>query len=530
MKAWGWRVLGVAVALELSAAVSPAVTWPTVVNADTSFLGGGATTQPVYLTHAGDGSGRLFVVEQAGRIRIVTNGVVVATPFLTITNVVFPPTSLSDERGLLGLAFPPGYAAKRYFYVYYFSRTNTETRVSRYFLTANDNIANAASEQVLLRIFQPQANHNGGQIMFGPDGDLYICVGDGGASYDEGSGHAAIGNGQTPNTLLGKILRIDVESPPVTNSYQIPPSNPFVGNTNFLSEIWAYGMRNPYRCTFDRKTGDLFIADVGQAQYEEINVHPAGSLAGENYGWRRYEGTGCTQRVNDPPCATDTNTLTFPVSWYAHALGRCSITGGYVHRGTPEWWPLHGTYLYADYCTGEFFGLKKDGNSWVSTLLLDTSLLITGSGEDEAGNVYFCANNGAVRRIVEAASDFVDTDGDQMPNLYETYYGLSPTNAADANLDADGDGLSNREELTAGTSPTNAASRLIVGVEPGATNSVVLQWPSVTGRRYGIRSSSNLTEGFAPLVTNLLATPPLNQHTTTPSGPVWFYSIDARTN
>jgi glucose/arabinose dehydrogenase len=320
--------------------------------------------QPVGITHAGDGSGRLFVVEQAGRVRIVRDGVVAPVPFLDITDRVLA----GGERGLLGLAFPPGFPVNNpHFYVNYTRLADGATVVSRLTL--------AGSEEVLLLVAQPEANHNGGQIAFGPDGFLYVALGDGGGANDQ------FGNAQNRSTLLGNILRLDVESGAAP--YAIPAGNPFVQDPAARDEIWAYGLRNPWRFSFDRATGDLYIADVGQNLVEEVNFQSAASPGGENYGWNIMEGSTCFPP--DPDC--DRTGLTLPVAEYFQGAGDCSVAGGFVYRGA-DFPALQGIYFYADFCSGRIWGLRRNGTVWDNQLLLDTTLQITSFGEDEAGNLY----------------------------------------------------------------------------------------------------------------------------------------------
>jgi len=328
--------------------------------------------QPVHVTHAGDGSGRIFVVEQAGRIRILDNGAVLSSPFLDISAKLV----CCGEQGLLSVAFPPGFAAKRYFYVNYTRAPDGATVVARYRVSAgNANLADPASEEIVLTIPQPFANHNGGQLVFGPDGYLYIGMGDG------GSGGDPLNNGQTPGTLLGKLLRIDVESG--VQPYKVPPDNPFLLSAGYLPEIWALGLRNPWRFSFDRLTGDLYIGDVGQGNFEEIDFQPAGDPGGRNYGWNIMEGDSCY-----PPGTVGCNrtNLALPVFVYDHALG-CSVTGGHVYRGSalPS---LQGVYLFGDFCSGRIWGIRKNGAAWDNALLADATLTTTTFGEDEPGNVY----------------------------------------------------------------------------------------------------------------------------------------------
>ena len=335
-------------------------------------------SSPVGIGHAGDGSNRIFVVEQGGRIRIVKGGVLQPSPFLDIATRI----SSGGERGLLGLAFPPDYARKGYFYVNYTNPAG-DTVVSRFRRSAsNADAADPASEQILLTVAQPFANHNGGQLAFGPsDRMLYVGMGDGGSGGDPGN------RAQNPAELLGKILRLDTETGrPFT--YTSPASNPFLTAAGFRPEIWALGVRNPWRFSFDRATFDLYIADVGQGSFEEIDYQPASSRGGENYGWRIMEGTHC---FNPNPCGTAG--LTLPVVEYGHGAGDCSVTGGYVYRA--DTFPrMKGLYFYGDFCSGRIWSLKKDGSAWQSTLLLDTSIQISAFGEDEAGNLYVASYGG----------------------------------------------------------------------------------------------------------------------------------------
>jgi glucose/arabinose dehydrogenase len=338
--------------------------------------------QPVQVTHAGDGSGTLYVVEQAGRIRTIKDGALGVVPFLDISARVVS----GGERGLLGVAFPPGYATKGTFYVNYTRAGDGATVVARYRVTQNPDVADPASEEILLVIDQPFANHNGGQIAFGPDGFLYIGMGDG------GSGGDPLGNAQNPETLLGKMLRIDVEGGAFP--YAVPPGNPFVGRSGVLGEIWALGLRNPWRFSFDRGTGDLYIGDVGQGSFEEVDFQPASSTGGENYGWNVLEGNQCFG-------GTACNPLDFtpPVAVYDHAQG-CSITGGMVYRGGV--YPgMEGIYFYADFCSGRVWGLSRDGSAWENSLLLTVPFSVSSFGEDEAGNLFATDyNGGAVYEVI----------------------------------------------------------------------------------------------------------------------------------
>lgn len=335
-------------------------------------------TQPVSIGHAADGSGRLFVVEQTGRIRIIKNGALLLAPFLNISNRI----SAGGERGLLGLAFPPGFATKRHFYVNY-TNPSGNIVIARYGVSAgNNDLADPASEQIVLTVNHSQfSNHNGGQLAFGPnDGFLYIGTGDGGSGGDPDN------RAQNGNDLLGKILRIDVETgSPVT--FTVPASNPFVGQPGFRPEIWALGLRNPWRFSFDRQTHDLYVGDVGQNAFEEVNFQPATSGGGENYGWRLMEGLHC---FNPPNC--NMMGLTLPVVEYDHSLG-CSVTGGYVYRATtfPR---MHGLFFYGDFCSGRIWGLRNENATWQTALLLDSSINISTFGEDEQGNLFVADYNG----------------------------------------------------------------------------------------------------------------------------------------
>jgi len=369
----------------------------------------GGFLRPVYVTHAGDGSGRLFVVEQDGLIRILhTDGSVTPTPFLDISSRVLSPSDGGgSEEGLLGLAFPPGYPQNGHFYVYY-TNQDSNNLVARFRLTGDPDLADPASEEQILFLEHPGAgNHNGGQINFGADGYLYIGTGDGGGGGDP---H---GNAQNPASLLGKILRIDVEfSKPTADystylpclqknegvgrnaAYLIPADNPFVGMAGYREEIWALGLRNPWRFSFDRQTHDLYIGDVGQNVYEEIDYQPASSSGGENYGWNVMEGNHC---YNAATC--DTSSKVLPVTEYDHSQG-CSITGGYAYRGS-AYPAMQGIYLYADYCSGKVWGLQNDGG-WQSMKLLESGLNVSSFGEGESGELYLTDLSGSVYQVTTA--------------------------------------------------------------------------------------------------------------------------------
>ena len=346
-------------------------------------------SSPLGIANARDGSNRLFVVQQGGQIRIISGTAVLATPFLNITSLVLS----GGERGLLGLAFHPDYANNGFFYVNYTRAGDGATVIARYQRSAtNPNVADPASATILLTVAQPFANHNGGQLNFGPDGYLYIALGDGGSGNDPGD------RAQNLSTLLGKMLRIDVDN---GSPYAIPAGNPFpnAANPKALPEIWAYGLRNPWRFSFDRATGDLFIADVGQNAWEELNFQAAGTGAGANYGWRIMEGAHCTglTSANGLPCFDAR--LKLPIIEYGHSLG-CSITGGYRYRGSAS--PaLTGYLLYGDYCSGRIWGAtpRADG-TWMTTQLTTAGINISTFGEDEAGEIYVAGHNtGTIYRI-----------------------------------------------------------------------------------------------------------------------------------
>lgn len=341
-------------------------------------------TQPVAIAHAGDATGRIFVVQQTGRI-VVFNGIqVLPTPFLDLTSVVL----CCGERGLLGLAFHPNYAGNGLFYVNYTRQPDGATVIARYQVSQIDpNQADPTSQVSLLTIAQPFANHNGGQLQFGPDGYLYIGMGDGGSGGDPNN------EAQNMGSLLGKLLRIDVDS---GAPYGIPATNPFVGSPGIRDEIWASGLRNPWRFSFDSVTGDLFIGDVGQGQREEINYQPPGSTGGANYGWRRMEGSLCF----NPATGCNDGTLTLPIMEYAHTEG-CSVTGGYRYRGQgiPG---LHGWYLFGDYCSGRVWGAIQDGDgAWQRMPLLDSGFFLSTFGEGEDGELYLADHvSGTIAKLV----------------------------------------------------------------------------------------------------------------------------------
>jgi len=337
-------------------------------------------SDPLYVTTPA-GDPRLFVVEQAGRIRIVKNGHLLPTPFLDISARV----ASGGERGLLSVAFHRSYATNGFFYVN-FTDVSGNTRVERFSVSANPDVANAASSKLILAVAQPFANHNGGLNVFGPDGMLYIGLGDGGSAGDPQ------GNGQNLGTLLGKILRIDVDR---GDPYAIPADNPFVGRSGARGEIWAYGLRNPWRFAFDKLGELLYIADVGQNLFEEVDVVIASS-SGLNFGWNTMEGSTCFVST---PCSQ--SGLELPALVYDHSAGACSITGGYVYRGAVIT-DIIGHYFYSDYCAGflKSFRYQNGRATEQNTWNVGNIGFITSFGEDAAGELYLTSSNGRVYRIV----------------------------------------------------------------------------------------------------------------------------------
>lgn len=366
--------------------------------------------RPVAIANAGDGSGRLFFVQQGGQILVFDGTQVLGTPFLDVSGLV----SCCGERGLLGLAFHPNYTSNGFFYIFYTAAADGALTIVRYTVSGDPNVGDPNSAFPIISIPHPNfANHNGGMLAFGPDGMLYISTGDGGSGGDPDD------NAQNTNVLLGKILRLNVDiAPPF-----IPSDNPFVGVPG-ADEIWAYGLRNPWRFTFDRSTGDMYIGDVGQGCYEEVSQQLANSNGGENYGWDELEGLKCYDEsgggsnCNLPPIC-DFSGKTMPAIVYAHADNPAyqAVTGGYVYRGLGSP-PLTGKYIYADYGSGDIWAAEKNGGNWVIEHLTDTDYLISTFGEDEDGEIYFSHNSdvdGAIYKISAGPTlpyfdDFSDGD------------------------------------------------------------------------------------------------------------------------
>lgn len=331
------------------------------------------------------GDDRLFVLSRSGVVRVVgADGQVAEKPFLDISGKVLA----SGEMGLLGLAFSPDFQDNRYFFINYVDKQQN-TVIARY-QASNANEADPASEQKVLTLAQPYTNHNGGELVFGPDNYLYAALGDGGSGGDPED------RAQNLNTLLGKILRLDVSELP----YKIPPSNPFLNQTGKKPEIWSWGHRNPWRFSFDRQTKEMFIADVGQGDIEEINLEPAGHKGGLNYGWRCYEGSrdfnleGCGERSQ----------YVFPILEYDHSENRCSVTGGYVYRGQ-KYPALIGKYFYGDFCGGQIYYAEKTGGSWQAVLASSSNYQISTFGQDSAGELYLADfASGNIYQLADSAN------------------------------------------------------------------------------------------------------------------------------
>jgi len=417
-------------------------------------------SNPLFVGHAGDGTNRLFIVERGGTIRVLQPGSSSPTLFLDIHTKV---ATAGGEQGLLGLAFHPNYAINRRFFVYY-SRAGDGTEVIAEYAasTSNPDVADP-TERVLLTIPHPTyMNHNGGMLAFAPDANpfLYIAVGDGGGGFD-----SQFNNAQNTGVLLGKMLRIDVDHPDTVNGtpYSSPPGNPFLGQPG-RDEIFAYGFRNPWRFSFDRLTGQQWVGDVGQggAPYGAREEVDTPILSGGNYGWRVFEGDQCTGQ--DPTLCGNPRDYIFPIFQYDHSLnGRCSITGGYVYRGTMGA-VANGTYLYGDYCSGEIFSWANNTQS----VLLDTSLNISSFGEDEAGELYVVGLNGSVFKIAPTG-----------PPPPTCTYTISPTKA----LFGSSGGNDSVTVTTSSDCEWNAASNVA--------------WITITGGATG-RGTGTVTYSVAP--------------------------------
>jgi len=401
-------------------------------------------SQPVFLTSAPGDNYRLFILEQySGKILILKNGLILPLPFLDLNVLI----SKTGERGLLGLAFHPDYNANGHFYVNY-TNTQGNTVVARYTVSGNPDIADISSSQTVMTIDQPFENHNAGMLAFGPDGYLYIATGDGGSGGDPGD------RAQNGGLLLGKMLRIDIDG---GIPYAIPPDNPFVDSVDILDEIWALGLRNPWRFAFDSRNGDLYIGDVGQNEWEEINVRPFTGIGGDNYGWRCYEGSN---PFNTTGCGSPSDYI-FPVHEYNHTSGDCSVTGGYVYPGCamPD---LEGVYFFGDFCSGRIWSFRYD-NGTISEFTDRTAELAPGGGlaidlissfgVDAAGEMYIVDySDGEIYKILPAdgasqcATECGDTDGNGSISLLDITFLINylykggPAPAVPAQADVNGSG------------------------------------------------------------------------------------------
>jgi glucose/arabinose dehydrogenase len=425
------RILSSAAAAGIVAAATPAQDL-------TSRLFVDGLAEPVWVGAVPDDTERLFVLEKRGAIRIIRDGALLATPFLDID----PKISSGGERGLLGLAFSPEYSADGEFYVNY-TNNSGHTVIARYTVTADPDIADPASEEILLTVNQPFGNHNAGWISFGPDNMLYIPLGDGGSGGDPE--HRA----QNPQEMLGKILRLDVMGPPDPGlAYAIPADNPFVGNPDVLDEIWALGLRNPWRNDFDPLTGDLWIADVGQNQFEEINFQPADSIGGENYGWKCREAFACFSTAGPwcPASCTD-NPFVDPIHAYGRGDG-CSVSGGIVYRGAAIG-GLSGTYFFADFCSAKIWSLRYDGAS-VQEFTERTSELappagpairsIVSFGRDAHGEMYIVSINGEIFKVIGRTCR-ADLNEDGVLDFFDFLEFQDLFAAGDLRADFTGDGV-----------------------------------------------------------------------------------------
>jgi glucose/arabinose dehydrogenase len=375
------RIAALAAAALVALTASTSIAAPTDAHIKLALRASGLT-KPVYVTSAHDDTGRLFIVEQTGRIKIYKNGQILSTPFLNIAGQV----SGGYEQGLLGLAFHPSFKTNHKLYVN-FTDVNGNTVIREYRVSStNSNVVATSTARTILRITQPYDNHNGGMLAFGPDGYLYIGMGDGGSGGDPGN------RAQNPGVLLGKILRININGSTSTKGYLIPSTNPYVGKTG-ADEIWQLGVRNPWRFSFDRANGNLWIGDVGQSAWEEIDRATrtaSGAGRGVNWGWHVLEGFTCYS----PPSGCSTAGKAPPLLVYDHGNGRCAVTGGYVSRGSlvPA---LYGGYVFGDFCSGEIWVVNATAASPATRVrLLDTSLTISSFGENQAGNLYVLDHDG----------------------------------------------------------------------------------------------------------------------------------------
>lgn len=419
-------------------------------------------TQPVFAASPPGDLQRLFVLEQSGKIKILRNGVVLATPFLDLGATGLDRIVSGGERGLLGLAFHPDYASNGYFFVNYTAAGAGATVVERFRTSVLPDVADPTSGVVFFTAAQPQSNHNGGCIAFGPDQKLYVGMGDGGGYADQGPGHAAVGNGQSLSSLHGKLLRLDVDLP----APHIPADNPYFGSSSALGEIWHLGLRNPWRFSFDSLTGELYIGDVGQEQREEIHFALAGA-SNLNFGWRCMEGLQCTGWSG---CVCNSAALTLPVHEYPHSLG-CAVIGGYVYRGTAIC-GLQGAYFFADYCSSRVWSFRLV-NGQVTDLRDRTNELEPAGGPvsiaaipslamDGAGELYVLDVDGEIYRIESALSQ-PDCNGNGYADACEIANGVAQ--------DCNQDGVPDDCEIAAGAQTDCNANGVLdsceVAADPG---------------------------------------------------------------
>lgn len=442
-------------------------------------------SQPLFATAPRGDLNRVFIVQQGGLIRILkmSTGAINATPFLNAAGVI----TSGGERGLLGLAFHPDYSNNGRFFIYYTRAADGALTVAEYSVSANPDVANPAATRIVITVpHSTNSNHNGGCTRFGPDGFLYFGTGDGGGAGDSPC------NAQNKGILLGKLVRIDVDS---AVPYAIPPSNPFFGDPNARQEIWAFGLRNPWRWCFDSATGDMYIGDVGQNAVEEIDFQPASSAGGENYGWKIMEGDTCfsTSACNAPP-PCNSPLFTDPIHTYTHSSGNCSVTGGCVYRGcaVPG---LAGTYFFADYCSNQIWSFKYSGGA-VTQFTNRTAQLapggglsisnITSFGEDGLGEIYICDQGGELFKIVPATP--VDCNGDNLADSCDIALGQS--------TDIDGNGVPDECQgcavmsnyCTAGTS-THGCVPSIAGIgtpSASAGSGFTIRTTNVEGQTTGL--------------------------------------------
>ncbi len=448
-------------------------------------------TRPCDITHSGDD--RLFVVEQRGKIWILdANGNKLPTPFLDIDPIV---GSSGNEQGLLGLAFHPDYPNTPHFYVNY-TNNDGDTRVSRFSVSTTDpNLADANSELLLLSADQPYSNHNGGGVKFGPDGFLYIGLGDGGSGGDPQN------NGQKKNTFLGKMLRIDVDG---GSPYAVPTSNPFLNDSNYSPEIWALGLRNPWRFSFDRLTGDLWIGDVGQDSWEEVDFQPATSTGGENYGWRCYEGT---HAYNTNGCQ-DASNYVQPVAEYQNGGSECSMTGGFVYRGNNH--PMiYGHYLFTDYCSGKLWWLTPNASGGYDREQLADFVnnQMVSFGENQSGELFMLGNSNGLVYSLGAWNFVVNSTNPACEGINDGSIQVVVSDNVTATVTwNDGFVGPNRDNLAAGTynvtitGPSNSTATQTITLVPGESLSGVVADATCPGA----------TDGSIDLTLNGSTTQPTN--------------------